>query len=465
MRTKGQILNTQQYRLCLRATIIAQLVFCSGSALASYPNSLNEQFTTSSIDSCLVSLSPAWHTQTPGYNSGGSISFANGRMTTTTATTASHAGKFSQFVLTGDFDIRARLSRPASGTGSNGSMSLGIHDPINNIASAIVLSGDNYVWTNTNYDTSSAANGSTNFISSTSSTLDVRIKRDGSTITYFYKSTSTPLADSSWTQHGSSVSYTHSGSSVYVGVYAQLWSPSGSTTISAYVDELNIDGTFAALPVTLTPESILRNSGVSGPFSIQASMNLGTGGYNPAQGTFSYQWQVEVTPGTWMNLSNNGNGRSGSSSISIDSTLSSGRVSQLTVSNPTPADTGKYRCLITNACINATSSVCLVTIGSTTRCAPSDIAYDDGVSLPPNGPSTGTNNGVNEGDYNCFFGSEGFFFQTELGSLGIALSCDIANDDGSPLPPFGPSGGTNNGVTEGDYNCFFNFFFTNECLS
>ncbi len=82
------------------------------------------------------------------------------------------------------------------------------------------------------------------------------------------------------------------------------------------------------------------------------------------------------------------------------------------------------------------------------RCSAADIAYDNGEALPPLGQPGGTNNGVTEADYNVFFAN---FFD----SLPI---CDIANDDGSPLPPFGPLA-TNNGVTEGDYNLFFSIFF------
>ncbi len=82
------------------------------------------------------------------------------------------------------------------------------------------------------------------------------------------------------------------------------------------------------------------------------------------------------------------------------------------------------------------------------RCNPADIAYDDGAPLPPTGVAGGTNNGVTEGDYNLFFAR---FFDSDL-------AVDIANDDGSPLPPFGPLA-TNNGVTEGDYNLFFSIFF------
>ncbi len=82
------------------------------------------------------------------------------------------------------------------------------------------------------------------------------------------------------------------------------------------------------------------------------------------------------------------------------------------------------------------------------RCNPADIAYDDGAPLPPVGVAGGTNNGVTEGDYNLFFAT---FFDA-------GTACDIANDDGSPLPPFGALA-TNNGVTEGDYNLFFSIFF------
>jgi len=76
---------------------------------------------------------------------------------------------------------------------------------------------------------------------------------------------------------------------------------------------------------------------------------------------------------------------------------------------------------------------------------PTDIASDDGQPLP----NDGTNNGVTEGDYNCFFSS--FFGDTAL----ARLPADIADDAGAPLP----SEGVNNGVTEGDYNSFFSNFF------
>ncbi|CAN5786917.1 hypothetical protein BH11PLA1_BH11PLA1_22890 [soil metagenome] len=91
---------------------------------------------------------------------------------------------------------------------------------------------------------------------------------------------------------------------------------------------------------------------------------------------------------------------------------------------------------------------------SAPRCSPADIAWDNGDPLPPVGPCDDqhVNSGVNEGDYNCFFNT--FFTNQNPGS-----AADIAADSGDPLPPFGPSGAPNNGVNEGDYNRFFNTFF------
>jgi hypothetical protein len=83
----------------------------------------------------------------------------------------------------------------------------------------------------------------------------------------------------------------------------------------------------------------------------------------------------------------------------------------------------------------------------TRGCAsPADIASDAGEALP----NTGANNGVTEADLNLFFAG---YFDT-------LLYCDIADDQGTPLPPF-DSGlvNVNNGVTEGDYNLFFATFF------
>ena len=89
------------------------------------------------------------------------------------------------------------------------------------------------------------------------------------------------------------------------------------------------------------------------------------------------------------------------------------------------------------------------------RCSPADIAYDDGQPLANRGgPESGTNNGVTEGDYNLFFS---IFFDS-------GAAADIADDSGNPFAPYnsGPIG-TNNGVTEADYNVFFANFF-NGCI-
>ncbi len=97
------------------------------------------------------------------------------------------------------------------------------------------------------------------------------------------------------------------------------------------------------------------------------------------------------------------------------------------------------------------------------RCNGADIAYDNGDFLPraeivdgtngtPEivGPFDGTNNGVTEADYNVFFAN--FFDANPV--------ADIANDDGVSRVPTPAAGSvTNNGVTEGDYNYFFSVFF------
>ncbi len=93
------------------------------------------------------------------------------------------------------------------------------------------------------------------------------------------------------------------------------------------------------------------------------------------------------------------------------------------------------------------------------RCQPADIACDNGIPLNPT--SGCTNTGVNEGDYNAFFAADGFFLRAGQGRFAIGSSCDIAYDNGEPLFPFGPflPDAVNNGVNEGDYNCFFNNLF------
>jgi hypothetical protein len=95
-------------------------------------------------------------------------------------------------------------------------------------------------------------------------------------------------------------------------------------------------------------------------------------------------------------------------------------------------------------------------------CSPADIADDAGVPLftPSTCSNIPVNTGVNEGDYNAFFSADGFFLQAGIGAGAIGLHCDIADDAGNALPPFNSGGtGANNGVNEGDYNCFFNSLF------
>ncbi|MBL0870807.1 MAG: hypothetical protein IBJ18_09560 [Phycisphaerales bacterium] len=89
-------------------------------------------------------------------------------------------------------------------------------------------------------------------------------------------------------------------------------------------------------------------------------------------------------------------------------------------------------------------------------CQPADIADDQGTPLINQDRNINVpSNGVNEGDFNCFFNT---FFLPAPGNA----PCDIADDQGTALPPFdvgGTNGAANNGVNEGDYNCFFNNFF------
>ncbi len=138
-----------------------------------------------------------------------------------------------------------------------------------------------------------------------------------------------------------------------------------------------------------------------------------------------------------------------------------------TITGASALNTGTYTVRAFNA-LNATpvTASAVVTLGPCggpeypARCNAVDIAYDNGDPLPrpaipgdggtPEIPGDfgGTNNGVTEGDYNLFFGN---FFEA-------GVVCDIANDDGSALPPFGTLT-TNNGVTEADYNLFFSIFF------
>ncbi len=158
----------------------------------------------------------------------------------------------------------------------------------------------------------------------------------------------------------------------------------------------------------------------------------------------SYQWQFRTTStGSFASL---GNG-----AIAGVGTVSGATTASLSIALIDIAANGlEFRVVITNTCGATNSNVVSLAFSgcAAPRCNAADIAYDDGAPLPPIGAAGGTNNGVTEGDYNLFFAR---FFDSDL-------AVDIANDDGSPLPPFGPLA-TNNGVTEGDYNLFFSIFF------
>ncbi len=80
---------------------------------------------------------------------------------------------------------------------------------------------------------------------------------------------------------------------------------------------------------------------------------------------------------------------------------------------------------------------------------PCDLADDQGTPLYPFGNPVGANTGVNEGDYNCFFNN--FFLPPPSNAV-----CNFADDQGN-VPP-NPAA-ANSGVNEGDYNAFFNNFF------
>jgi hypothetical protein len=136
--------------------------------------------------------------------------------------------------------------------------------------------------------------------------------------------------------------------------------------------------------------------------------------------------------------------------------LSIGRVNLLITSLHNAQDFGsgpvvypvfatRFNPLATPASLQITVSLCTA-----------DIADDQGTPLAQS-PANVPNSGVNEGDYNAFFAADGFFFQSSLGLAGVGLFCDIADDQGNPLPA--APGVTNNGVNEGDYNAFFNSLF------
>jgi hypothetical protein len=147
-------------------------------------------------------------------------------------------------------------------------------------------------------------------------------------------------------------------------------------------------------------------------------------------------------------------------------TVSGATTASLSIANAeAAASTDKFRVVVTSSCNAATSAEVTLTVANPypARCNGADIAYDDSEFLPraeivdgtngtPEiiGPFTGTNNGVTEADYNVFFAN--YFDANSV--------CDVANDDNSSrVPTPAPGTVTNNGVTEGDYNFFFSVFF------
>ncbi|CAN5742356.1 hypothetical protein BH11PLA1_BH11PLA1_20200 [soil metagenome] len=179
------------------------------------------------------------------------------------------------------------------------------------------------------------------------------------------------------------------------------------------------------------------------------SVSVPAAGY----GTLQYQWQVRAgNSATWVNL--------GPAPTVLPCNGSAVAVmtgpGAATITLAPCAGVGSYfaRCIVTNACGSvASAEAVLVGGGGTGGCQPADIANDAGDPLPATAEHP--NNGINEGDYNLFFNS--FFTNQALGS-----PADIADDQGTPLPPFGNGGmapAVNNGVNEGDYNAFFNSFF------
>jgi hypothetical protein len=214
-----------------------------------------------------------------------------------------------------------------------------------------------------------------------------------------------------------------------------------AVALFAHAGELHMGGTFSSVDSAV---SVFWARLASSPVVVAAPADTSVSALSTlnlsvqANGapTLTYQWQRNSVALT--------NGATPSGSV-----ISGATSAALSIANVQLADAGTYTVVISNTCGTVTSVGAAVTvIAATPRCNPADIANDDGSPLPPIGVSGGTNNGVTEGDYNLFFAT---FFDA-------GPACDIANDDGSPLPPFGTLQ-TNNGVTEGDYNLFFAIFF------
>ncbi|CAN5814403.1 hypothetical protein BH11PLA1_BH11PLA1_17090 [soil metagenome] len=120
------------------------------------------------------------------------------------------------------------------------------------------------------------------------------------------------------------------------------------------------------------------------------------------------------------------------------------RIDGLSFHIPADASLGNRSVVLTNSDGLGTSGFGLNVFSVSLPVCAANIA-DDAGNIPPVGP----NSGVNEGDYNAFFNT--FFTNQAIGS-----PADIATDAGLPLPSTEP----NNGVNEGDYNLFFNVFFS-----
>ncbi|CAN5805410.1 hypothetical protein BH11PLA1_BH11PLA1_17680 [soil metagenome] len=210
-------------------------------------------------------------------------------------------------------------------------------------------------------------------------------------------------------------------------------------------DEGVIAMPFPAVAVTQNPQNVSA-------CALDVASFTCAGNQNP--GLLAFFWLYQDGAGNWNNIfdglnTDPGTGMAFSASGAGFPTMNLSGVTLGTHVNPV-----KIQCIITGPCGSATTTIATWTINSA-PCGPCDIAYDDGTPLCD--PTISTNSGVNEGDYNCFFNN--FFTNQAVGS-----PADIACDDGTPLPPWGPGGCDNNGVNEGDYNCFFNYFFQG-CLN
>ncbi|MBL0870834.1 MAG: hypothetical protein IBJ18_09695 [Phycisphaerales bacterium] len=190
-----------------------------------------------------------------------------------------------------------------------------------------------------------------------------------------------------------------------------------------------------------------------------------TAAVQPNSGAVTYRWQIAdpSSPGSWLDLTD---GPLLINAINAATIQGAGGSTLTITDNPQTYFSGSLlnlRLKATSACGDSFSRPAqFVVIGQ--RCSPSDIADDTGTPLPPFQPCDlgHPNSGINEGDYNAFFSAEGFFNQAAQGPNAIGAFCDVADDQGTPLPPFGTGGtggASNNGVNEGDYNAFFNGFF------